>query len=140
MLWCASIRWSQPPWPDHLDSKQFINSKAKLDCTSEHTSLVTCLIPMLMTQRISVIISRVSANIWILLPVEIRLLTRWISYISGTSSGPSANCRRIKITVRLPSDGWKFGPAMKGNPSDDNELAVGFPRPLHQLRTWSYLF
>jgi hypothetical protein len=36
------------------------------------------------------------------------------------------------IAGGLPSDGWKFGPAMRGNPSADNELAVGFPRPLLQ--------
>jgi hypothetical protein len=49
-----------------------------------------------------------------------------------------ANCRSIEITIELPSDGWKFGPAMKGNPSVDNELAVGFPRPLfpHQPDFW----
>jgi hypothetical protein len=34
------------------------------------------------------------------------------------------------MSVGLPSDGWKFGPAMRGNPSVDNELAVGFSRPL----------
>ena len=46
-----------------------------------------------------------------------------------TFSSPLANCRRIEITVGLPSDGWKFEPAMRGYPSADNELATGFPRP-----------
>ena len=32
--------------------------------------------------------------------------------------------------IGLPSDGWKFGPAMRENPSADNTLAVGFPRSL----------
>jgi hypothetical protein len=89
-----------------------------------------------MTRRVSVIISRVSANIWVLLLVEIRWLTRWINYISGTFSGPSANYRRIEITVGLPSDGWKFGPAMRGNPYD--ELAVRFPRPLFTTTTHAF--
>ena len=53
-----------------------------------------------------------------------------INYISWTFYGPSANWRRIEITVILPSNGWKFGLAMRGNLSADNELAVGFPRPL----------
>jgi hypothetical protein len=52
-------------------------------------------------------------------------------------SGPSANCRKIEITVGLPSDDWKFGLAMRGNPSADNKLVVGFPRPL--LDTTPYL-
>ena len=62
-------------------------------------------------------------------PTEIQYFTRWISYIYGTFFGPSANCRRIEITVGLPFDGWKFGPAMRGNPLADNELPVSFPRP-----------
>ena len=53
-----------------------------------------------------------------------------MNYISKTFFGPSTNYWRFEITVGLPSDGWKFGPAMRGNPSADNELAVGFPRPL----------
>ena len=44
--------------------------------------------------------------------------------------GPAANCRRIEITIGLPSDGWKFGLAMRGNPLAGNELAFGFPRSL----------
>ena len=55
---------------------------------------------------------------------------KMINHFSRTFSGPSTNCQRIEITVGLPSDGWKFGPAMKGNPSVDNELAIGFPRAL----------
>jgi hypothetical protein len=93
-----------------------------------------------MTRMVSVTISRVSANIWILIPAKIWQLTRWIGYISGTFSGPSANCQRIEITVRLPSNGWKFGPAMRGNLSADNTLAVGFPRPLIMHLKRSYVF
>jgi hypothetical protein len=38
----------------------------------------------------------------------------------------------------LPSDGWKFGPAMRGNPSADNTLAIGSPRSLHDATVHYY--